>query len=359
MRTVTAVTTCLLCLSLQSATAQLVGTYTVGGDSPDFASIQEAADSLYAAGVGGPVDIFVRPGVYTSPDSAHRVLDLPSEIPGASVASAVRFGPEQGSGATSSNVVLRRFRGPSDNGFVVRLKASFTTVEGFTVEMSDTTAGVAQVPSLVYVDSVIVAGVRNLIVDGLGGRRAWRCILLRDIGEDVFVMNNRVSNCIEPIYQINYGPAFRPPHRLTISGNHMTGMSILPEARDPEYGLHLRLDAGAEDVVLADNVLDFRGASGISGIAVTGAGPKTRLRVERNQVLGLDSNYFPFTWGPLLQVDDAPDGLIANNFLSGNSSRGGGVVLNMGQWSDTLTLAASISIASRQAISCRRGGWSY
>ncbi|NNE48223.1 MAG: hypothetical protein HKN37_16345, partial [Rhodothermales bacterium] len=323
----------LLVFGAQSSSAQLSGTYTVGGASPDFGSLQEVADSLVSAGVGGNVSILVRPGVYTEAGGTLRVLDLRGDIPGASNAARVRFGPDVASGASSANVILRRASGTREDGFVVQIKSSHTVIDAFTVELADTTAAVAEIPSLVYLEAVANAGVENMIVDGLGARRAWRGILMRDVREDVFARGNRINSCVEPIY-IGTG---MPADRLTISGNHMTGMSILPENRFPEYGLYLRLDGGGVDVVVADNVLDYRGASGINGIGIIGNIHNIKLRLERNQVLGLDSNYFPFQWGHLLEVSNVTNALIANNFLSGNSSRGDGAFIGMDQYGDTLT----------------------
>ncbi len=337
MKSLVASIAVLVTMGLQTAPAQLAGTYTLGGDAPDFDTFQEAADSLLTVGVAGTVSILVRPGLYTAGDGSLRVLDLSGEIPGATSSTRVRFGPDLASGASSANVILRRSSGTREDGYVVQIKSSHTTVEGFTVELSDTTAVVAEIPSLVYLEAVTDAGVNNLKVDGLGGRRTWRCIMMISIENDVFATNNQVTNCIEAIYQRNFGGP--RADRLTITGNHMTGMSTLPERRDPEYGLHMRLDGGGADVVVSDNVVDFRGASGITGIGIIEGAPKERLRVERNQVIGLDVNLGFSGSGHLLQVGDAPGGLIANNFLSGDAYRTTGARLIMNQHSDSLTFA--------------------
>ncbi|MCB0481919.1 MAG: right-handed parallel beta-helix repeat-containing protein [Flavobacteriales bacterium] len=44
--------------------AQLSGTYTIGGTSPNYATVVEAVDSLNANGVSGPVTFNIRSGVY-------------------------------------------------------------------------------------------------------------------------------------------------------------------------------------------------------------------------------------------------------------------------------------------------------
>ena len=40
------------------------GNYTVGGNSPDFVTLQDAADAAMSNGVAGPVDFNIRPGTY-------------------------------------------------------------------------------------------------------------------------------------------------------------------------------------------------------------------------------------------------------------------------------------------------------
>ncbi|NNE47650.1 MAG: hypothetical protein HKN37_13430, partial [Rhodothermales bacterium] len=329
---------CLLVLGAQSSTAQLAGTYTVGGNSPDFATFQDAADSLLAVGVSGPVDILARPGIYTSPDSAQQVLAITEEIAGASNSSRVRFAPDVASGGNNENIVLRRFAGPRENGFIVALLSSHVTVDGFSIQLSDTSATTGEIPSLVYINLASGTGVRNLLIDGLG-RRASRCVWLESIGVDVFASDNRILDCLEGINQSNFGGSGGAADRLMITGNHLSGMSASASRLAPgQYGIHLRPDGGGEDIVVADNVLDYRGGSGITGIHIGGIG-KPRLRVERNQVFGLDHNLGFSGFGYILEVSDAPNGLIANNFLSGNAYRSTGVRLNLIQNSDSLTFA--------------------
>ncbi|XOV66958.1 MAG: PKD domain-containing protein [Fluviicola sp.] len=50
--------------------AQMNGTYTVGGTSPDFQTVGEACDSIMSQGINGAVIINIRDGVYTN-DSLH------------------------------------------------------------------------------------------------------------------------------------------------------------------------------------------------------------------------------------------------------------------------------------------------
>lgn len=53
-----------LILAVAPAWGQLNGTYTIGGTSPTFSTIQDACDSLVSVGVSGPVIMNIRDGIY-------------------------------------------------------------------------------------------------------------------------------------------------------------------------------------------------------------------------------------------------------------------------------------------------------
>jgi PKD repeat protein len=46
--------------------AQLAGSYTIGGTTPDYATVTDAVNDLVAQGVQSPCTFFIRPGTYTS-----------------------------------------------------------------------------------------------------------------------------------------------------------------------------------------------------------------------------------------------------------------------------------------------------
>ncbi|MEM1041234.1 MAG: right-handed parallel beta-helix repeat-containing protein [Bacteroidota bacterium] len=71
-----------------AASAQLSGTYTIGGASPDYATISEAVSDLDDFGLGGPVTFLLRPGVYSDQinpgalgTSATNTFEIRSENP--------------------------------------------------------------------------------------------------------------------------------------------------------------------------------------------------------------------------------------------------------------------------------------
>ena len=77
-------TSLVVLLGSLSASQPLSGSYTVGGTSPDFATLQDAANALKLWGVSGPVAINIRPGIYMREGRAGVVMRLDTVVVGAS-----------------------------------------------------------------------------------------------------------------------------------------------------------------------------------------------------------------------------------------------------------------------------------
>ena len=76
----------------------LNGSYTIGGNTPDFATLQEAADTLEVNGVSGPVFFNVRPGIYMQNGGNNTVLTLDGAVAGLSAENRVTFQPDAAAG---------------------------------------------------------------------------------------------------------------------------------------------------------------------------------------------------------------------------------------------------------------------
>ncbi len=84
----------------------LNGNYTVGGNSPDFTTLQDAAHALFVNGMSGSVNINIRPGTYIKEGSPGPVLLLDSAIAGLSEVNRLTFQPDAASGGKVDNVIL-------------------------------------------------------------------------------------------------------------------------------------------------------------------------------------------------------------------------------------------------------------
>lgn len=62
------------------ATAQLTGSYTIGGSAPDYASITDAVNDLLSSGASGNVTFNIRPGTYTGQYALTAIPGSPGSI---------------------------------------------------------------------------------------------------------------------------------------------------------------------------------------------------------------------------------------------------------------------------------------
>ena len=84
----------------------LNGSYTIGGNSPDFTTLQEAANALKLNGVSGAVFFNIRPGTYSKNGGNNTVLTLDSIVTGLSSSNRVTFQADDAAGGNVDNVVL-------------------------------------------------------------------------------------------------------------------------------------------------------------------------------------------------------------------------------------------------------------
>ncbi|GAB5521781.1 MAG: hypothetical protein RhofKO_40320 [Rhodothermales bacterium] len=109
------------------AWAQLTGTYTIGGASPDYATFTAAAADLNANGVSGPVVFNVRTGTYTEQ------LTL-GAVTGTSGTNTITF---QSESATASDVMLEYApTGSGDNWTIQLTDTDHVIVQNMTLKSS-------------------------------------------------------------------------------------------------------------------------------------------------------------------------------------------------------------------------------
>ncbi|MEO1263025.1 MAG: CARDB domain-containing protein [Bacteroidota bacterium] len=116
---------------LVNLTPGLVGTYTIGGASPDFSTFTEAVNTLTQSGVCGPVVFNVRNGTY------NEQIVLP-EILGMDATNTVTFQSESGD---SSQVVLTFSASNGINYTLLLDGADWFTFKNLTIEGTNTSYG--------------------------------------------------------------------------------------------------------------------------------------------------------------------------------------------------------------------------
>lgn len=122
-------------LTNKSIVASMNGTYTIGGTSPDFTTINAAINALNTAGICGPVTFNIRPGTY-----AEKLVVKATT--GASDSVRIVF---QSEGNNSSLVTLTAASTSNTDGVVKFNGASYVTIKDITINQTNTTASAAVV----------------------------------------------------------------------------------------------------------------------------------------------------------------------------------------------------------------------
>ena len=256
-------------------TVRMNGTYTVGGENPDFLTIQDAIDSLGTTGVCDPTTIAIRPGVY------EELLNIPL-IPGTSAENTVLFTAED---QDSASVLIEALPNPSHNLLELR-RASFVTFQHLTIKSLRALSSVAYITDFAH--DVTFDQVRFLR-EGVTNRD-----LLYVHGDILnFTLSNsyiggkmRNSSAVGNVYYHNEG--------LKILYNEFEGGGIYVE-----YG---------EDVEIVGNRLTHVG------------GNQSNIDIEETPILNIQKNWIKNN-GLAMVIDHSgstAQSIIANNYSQGS-----------------------------------------
>ena len=160
--------------------AQLTGTYTVGGTTPDYPDVVSAANDLNTLGVSGPVTFNIRTGIYIG-------QVVINSIAGASSTNTVTFQSETHDPAD----VTIRFNPGSSNNYVIRLNnTSYITLKEVTV--TTTTSNYGHLVELQTASSYNT--IEKCVLDAVGTSSNMACIWGDDIkGTDNTFRNNTLT----------------------------------------------------------------------------------------------------------------------------------------------------------------------
>lgn len=264
------------------ARAQLAGTYTIGGASPDYAGIPAAVTDLVAQGVSGNVIFQIRPGTY-SPTNGITI----GPIPGVSASAQVRFEAAD----PANRPLLRRPSATAGSNFVIRLDgADWVTLRNLDIEA----AAPAPVGRLIVLDG----DASNVTIRGctLTGHVPPGTVVGSDVGSLVWSPHLESHNALTVDQNtFNYGwiGVEADANRWdasdglvvtdnTFSGQEIAGITIHGDGRvegntftdAPTSSVQYRaiVTAGGEGSAMAvvGNTIEVRtGASGVAGNAGT------------------------------------------------------------------------------------------
>jgi hypothetical protein len=108
--------------------SKMGGIYTIGGSSPDYATIQAAVNALNANGICGPVTFMIRQGTYND----QIVL---SSVTGASKTNRITFMPD----TNNTQPVVWQFNANSSTNYTIRFNsAKYYDIIGLTIKAANT-----------------------------------------------------------------------------------------------------------------------------------------------------------------------------------------------------------------------------
>ncbi len=147
----------------------LNGSYTVGGQSPDFATLQNAAHALFINGISGPIFFNIRPGTYVGPGSPGPVLRLDTLIAGVSEINRITFQPDAQAGGNRENTIMQIDcdvnTDYNNDREIIFIKNNYVTIRNLTFKDADSLDSPARY--LLRIESIVFQPlIEGLVVDG-------------------------------------------------------------------------------------------------------------------------------------------------------------------------------------------------
>ncbi|OSZ78159.1 hypothetical protein CAP35_07820, partial [Chitinophagaceae bacterium IBVUCB1] len=286
-----------LVLSVTNAYAQpLNGTYTVGGTSPNYASVAAAVTALQNSGVNGPVTFNIRPGTYATS------VTIPT-ITGASTTNRITFRAESGRGTVNLTTTATS----SINNFVVRFtNASFITFR----EVTLTNSGVSFGTVIDLVGSSANDSIVNCLITG-ATTSSTSTLMSRIFANGVTGSNNAFvgDSIVRGSYSIyTFGNNTARPVNTVISGNTLVNPFF-----GSIYAYH------SNDLKIRNNNAIVAGVGQFQGFFVYECDNALEITGNTQTITGATSiNYGLYMW--YCNATNAQRGIIANNTFTSTTS---------------------------------------
>src|SRR3990172_3933027 len=147
------------------AAQPMSGSYTVGGPSPNYATLQAVANAVKARGVSGPVWFNIRPGIYMENGGLNSVMILDSIIAGISSTNRITYQPDQNSGGNVGNTKLQIDLTTYASTPLVSIQTDHVTIRNLTLEDVDST-GVGADFLISIAASVVNLTTEDIVIEG-------------------------------------------------------------------------------------------------------------------------------------------------------------------------------------------------
>jgi hypothetical protein len=278
-------------MSYEIFSQPLNGSYTIGGNSPDFATLQSAADALNARGVSGPVFFNIRPGTYSKNGGNNTVLLLDSTVAGLSSTNRITFKPDAASGGNVENVIMEMNISNTSTAdrVLVLVGLDYITFQNLTFQGNDSSLYVFNNRLIdLQINSFFNPVIEEVMFDGckfIGSNPTGTetGIGLNSGTEDITIKGStfvRLLNGVLTAY------SFSSFGNLIIEDNQfLAGWRTFSGAGDP---LGSAIQASYQNIFIRRNIIDFAGSTtgGLHGIYVGVHNGMQQIVLEQNLVSG-------------------------------------------------------------------------
>jgi len=310
----------------------LNGSYTIGGNTPDFATLQEAADTLEVNGVSGPVFFNVRPGIYMKNNGNNTVLILDGIVPGLSAENRVTFQPDDNAGGNADNVILQmNIDDPNTaNSDLVRVSLNYVTFHNLTFQEADASQHIGFSKLVNLLVSSFNVPVIGIVIDGCKfvGSAPFGTengIELAQAVRDIAVRGNIFLRLLRGISGMN---TWFLEETLTIEDNQfLAGWRSTTGA-----GSHIgaAMEVHGENLIIKRNIIDFEGSinGGYLGIFLLTNTATETIIVEQNSVKGSVVQALTVSGGGILDSFVIANNMININAFGTSNAAAAGIIID-------------------------------
>jgi hypothetical protein len=307
-------------LGLQVIYSQpLSGNYTIGGNSPDYVTLQDAANALKVSGISSSVFFNIRPGTYKKNGGNNTVLVLDSAVAGLSSVNRITFQPDAATGGNVDNVILEKnINDPNTaNQYLVSISLDYVTFHNLTFKEDDASQhtvynGLVKLLTSFYnspvVEEIVFEGCKFIGSNPNGTQNGI------EFGQGVKDITIRENTFIRLLVGIsgNSGNSTSTGSIIIEDNQFLAGWRSSSGAGDP---LGSAMEVRGTTLIIKGNLIDFEGSfnGGYRGIsAIAWVGTETII-IEQNSIKGLVSAAINVSGSSSWTTDSL---VVANNMIN-------------------------------------------
>jgi hypothetical protein len=319
----------------------LNGSYTIGGNNPDFVTLQDAANALKLNGVSSPIFFNIRPGTYMKNGGNNTVLILDSIVTGLSSINRIIFQPDAATGGNADNVILQMNINDSNtaNPDLVRVRLDYITFKNLTFKEADASQHIfnnrlVQLQTSVYntpvVEGIVFEGCKFIGSEPFGTENG---IEFGQGVKDITIRENIFKRLLRGISGTNSTAQAEGTFIIEDNQFHAGWRSSSGSGNQ----LGSAMEVHGVTLIIKKNLIDFDGSfnGGYRGISV-GTSVSSKTIIEQNSIKGLVSAAL------VVQGGSTSDSLVvANNMIS---------TLAFPVWANEAPVGMSISSGNAQIL---------